>query len=87
MLHTEQILNLLIISSGLVLLPGFWHLGRLFVRWAMARYVRKNTLIISVKGNDGVVRVTRVTATDSLIDKLLLIDDDHHAESNGCSHG
>lgn len=86
MLQTEQILNLLILVSGLALLPGFWHLGRLLVRWGMARYVRKNTIIITVKGADGQVRVTKVTATDSLVDKLMLIDD-RHTGSNGCSHG
>jgi hypothetical protein len=72
--------------SGLVLLPGFWQLGRLVVRWVMARYVRKNTLIITVKGSDGQVRVSKVTATDSLVDKLLLIDDCRTGDG-GRSHG
>ncbi|KDE40640.1 hypothetical protein ADINL_1232 [Nitrincola lacisaponensis] len=84
--QTEQILNILIVVSGLVLLPGFWQLGRLIVRWAMARYVRKHTLIITVKGTDGQVHVTKVSATDSLIDKLMLIDD-HCTGRGGCSHG
>jgi hypothetical protein len=63
MLQTEQILNLLIIGSFLFLLPGFWKLGSLIVRWLMARYVRTGTIVI------------RVTATDSLIEKLMAIDD------------
>jgi len=75
MLQTEQILNLLILVSGLVLLPGFWQLGALIVRWLMARYVRKHTLIITIKGADGQQRVTTVTTTDSLVDKLMLIDE------------
>nr|EKY0806662.1 hypothetical protein [Pseudomonas aeruginosa] len=46
MLQTEQILNLLIIGSFLFLLPGFWKLGSLIVRWLMARYVRTGTIVI-----------------------------------------
>ena len=41
----------------------------------MARYVRTGTIVIRVKGTDGQVRETTVTATDSLIEKLMAIDD------------
>lgn len=86
MLQTEQILNLLILVSGLVLLPGFWQLGRLLVRWGMARYVRKNTIIITVRGDDGRVRVTKVRASGSLVDQLMALDE-HASMRDGCHHG